>query len=275
MNVSAAPNKLTMPRITFDSLLADRCDESGKPEYWRPSVPKPTPYQWETYGIPGAIERVLALQLALELPVGQFVAEASRSELPVSSVTKKLLLSNIADENVHFYAFKYASQIYPISDLIAQEAECIARSWSEMLGHPIEKPALLECGVFTPALAFLQICGGQSLASIAGQIAKDEQRHVATNRGVMRKLGLDPGSPAKHLDALCHETLSWLFDGLLVPCQASNRSWLFESDFDKDFLIQESSNLVKFGFSPGLNRLLIGGSIYVPPFEKENSEQAY
>lgn len=262
-------------KITFDSLLQSRCDETGRPAYWRPTKQKATPLQWDGYGIPEALERVLALQLELELPVGSFVREASKSELPVSETAKKLLLSNVIDEDVHYRAFKYASDTYPITLPVQQEAQSIAQSWIKAPGHPIEKPTLLETGVFTPALAFMQVCGGQAIATIAAQVAKDEQRHVATNRGVCRKLGIDPGKPAPHLEVLRQETMCWLFDGLSVPVSASNRNWLFRTDFDKYFLLQESANLVERGFSAGLNQLLSGGAVYVPPFEKENSEQAY
>lgn len=262
-------------KITFDSLLQSRCNADGKPVYWKPKKPKYTGFQWNDYGIPEVVEKVLALQLVLELPVGKFVSDASGSELPVSQVAKKLLLSNIGDENVHYHAFKYVADVYPVSKSTSCEAEAIAESWIKAPGHPIEKPTLLECGVFTPALAFLQICGGQSLQTIAAQVARDEQRHVATNRGVMRKLGMQPGSPSPHLDIYRYHTLEWLFDGLSVPSTVKNSYWFFERDFDKDFLIEESTNLVRQGFSFGLNQLLMGASIYVPPFEKENAEQSY
>lgn len=261
-------------KITFDSLLRSRCNEAGKPEYWRPTKPRYTPFQWDEYGIPQVIERVLALQLALELPVGKFVREASSAELPVSDTIKRLLLSNIVDEDVHYRAFKHAADIYPVSSTSQAEADAIAQHWIDAPGHPIEKPALLETGVFTPALAFLQVCGGQSLQSVAAQVARDEQRHTATNRGVCKKLGINPGEPAPHLEALRHDTLDWLFDGLSVPAEAPG-PWFFEANFDKDFLVTESGNLIKHGFSPCLNQLLIGGAIYVPPFEKENAEQSY
>lgn len=264
-----------MPTATFSTLLQNRCNnETGKPEYWKPNKLKRTPFQWDGYDISQVVERVLALQLVLELPVGRFVREASKSELSVSKTIKKLLLSNITDEDVHYRAFRYAADVYPVSSAVRQEAEAIAQEWIEAPGHPIEKPALLECGVFTPALAFLQVCGGQSLQGIAAQVARDEQRHVATNRGVMRKLGMDPGNPAPHLELRCRETLDWLFDGLSVPVTARG-PWFFEVDFDKDFLIEESANLVRYGFSPGLNQLLMGSSIYVPPFEQENNAQSY
>lgn len=262
-------------KITFDSLFESRCNESGKPEYWKPNIPQKTPFQWNDYGIPEVVEKVLALQLVLELPVGKFVSEASPSELPISTVAKKLLLSNIGDENVHYHAFKYAADVYPVSKSTLSEAQAIAQLWIKSPGHPIEKPTLLECGVFTPALAFLQICGGQSLQTLAALVARDEQRHVATNRGVMRKLGMQPGSPSPHLDVYRYHTLEWLFDGLAVPKTVKNSYWFFKRDFDKDFLILESTNLVRQGFSFGLNQLLMGASIYVPPFEKENAEQAY
>lgn len=264
-----------MPTITFSTLLQNRCNsETGKPEYWKPIKPKRTPFQWDGYGIPEVVERVLALQLVLELPVGRFVSEASKSELPVSATIKKLLFSNIGDENVHERAFRQASEVYPISQRVQGEADAIAQEWIEASGHPIEKPTLLECGVFTPALAFLQVCGGQSLQGVAAQVAKDEQRHVATNRGVMRKLGMDPANPAPHLELRCRETLDWLFDGLSVPVTAHG-PWFFKTDLDKDFLIEEAVNLVRYGISPGLNQLLEGAAIYVPPFEKENSEFLY
>lgn len=264
-----------MPTITFSNLLQNRCNsETGKPEYWKPTKPKHAPFQWDGYGIPEVVERVLALQMALELPVGKFVSEASKTELPVSATIKKLLLSNVGDENVHERAFRYASEVYPISKKIFFEAEAIAQVWIGAAGHPIEKPTLLECGVFTPALAFLQVCGGQALQGVAAQVAKDEQRHVATNRGAMRKLGMDPGNPAPYLEVCCRETLDWLFDGLSVPTSAKG-PWFFEVNFDKDFLIEESANLVRYALSPGLNQLLTGASIYVPPFEKENAEQSY
>jgi hypothetical protein len=250
--------------LTYQALYDARC-RYGKPHYWKPQDLPLTPLEFESGGIPAVIERCLALALCLEIPVGTWIAEATRQELPVDELTLRLLRSNIGDENVHLHAFKRAVEVYPVSDSVLADAEAIAQEWITAPGHPIEKAALTEVGVFVPAtLAVLRIFGGQSLSSLAASISKDEQRHVSTNRGVLKDLGYDPFAPSLSLDVFRYHTLAWMLDGLNVP----------EMALDKDFFIECSTELVKHGYSRELDQLTAGAD-YVPPFEKENRYQAY
>lgn len=236
----------------YETLLANR-------RKWKPTYLTPTPYDIEDGGVPVVIERILALALHLEIPVGNWITAATRRDLPVSDSALKLLRSNIGDENLHNIAFKRAIAAYPVSGSVMKDAESIAQEWIISPAHPLEKAALLECGVFMMSLAVMNICGGRSLFNLANNISRDEQRHIVTNRSVLREIGVDPQQPTPHLDVFRYHTLDWMFDSLNIP----------ELVIDKDWFIQQSTRLVCTGRSPELSELT-GGANYTPPFEVSN-----
>ena len=66
------------------------------------------------------IKRALALR-CLEIPVGDFINETMRGDLPEDRGCKKLLQSNVIDEEKHDIALNYAAQAHNIPDAFEQE----------------------------------------------------------------------------------------------------------------------------------------------------------
>lgn len=246
---------------TYEKLLTSRRNyRNGKARgfEWNPT---PLPYadiESQDNGIPQSIERVLALAMELELPVGEWVASATKKELPISDIAMELLLSNIADETVHYKAFSNAVELYPISDRTKLEASLIASQWMANLSHPIEKAMISECGVFLSSLAFLRLFGGLNLGTLAANVSRDEVRHVATNRGVIKDIGYDFLKPSHSLSNLYQDTVDWMLDKCTVP------------GLDKDFFIEQSTLLVTQGYAPELEEVTDGAQDYAP-FESSNA----
>ncbi len=262
---------------SYDSLLASRCLSDGTPHFWKPNPVKKEKFTLFTdddmpvdpdTGIDKAVQKILALGLQLELPVGQWVMEARKKELSnIPDVARKLLATNIKDEFAHERGIRFASEAYPISADILDESVLIADRWNSSEGHIIERAALAETGVFLVSLAILRLAGGKSLAAMAEQISRDEQRHVTTNRGICRDIGLNPMNPHSGLRTLVKDTLDWVTDGFSIRADDIGESF----DFDKDFLMRSSDSLIETGKAVQLDSLL-SFSTYTPPFEVANKD---
>lgn len=252
--------------VTFKELYDDRC-QNNKPFYWKPQSMRATPLEFQgDYGIEETVKRLIAAGLALEMPVGEFISAATKKDLPIPSDARDLLISNIGDEGVHFRAFKEAAKAYPVSDALMQEAEAVTKAWQEAPGHEIEKAEILEAGIFLCTLSVFRVVGGESLTTLSIQISKDEARHVATNRGVLPYLGIDPTKPRPELDKLRVETMNWLLEPLKVPAN----QYGFYRDMDFEFLKEQSDLLLSTGRSTDLEELTEGAN-YSPPFESRNA----
>ena len=57
------------------------------------------------------VQRALALR-CLEIPVGDFITQAMKGDLPEDAGCKDLLLSNVVDEEKHDIALNYACLLY-------------------------------------------------------------------------------------------------------------------------------------------------------------------
>ena len=68
------------------------------------------------------IQRALALR-CLEIPVGDFINEAMRGDLPDVRGCKKLLQSNVIDEEKHDIALNFAAEAHDIPASFEKEAE--------------------------------------------------------------------------------------------------------------------------------------------------------
>lgn len=253
-----------MTTFTYQSLYESRC-RYGKPFYWKPQVLKKEAFDFDTDGVPECLERILAMALHLEIPVGSWVANANKQDLPISDVAHKLLRSNIGDENVHFYQFKHAVNAYGVSDQVMAEAEEIGKMWEQNESHPLEKAQLAETGVFLTSLSLMRIAGGNSLCTVAMLVSQDETRHVATNRGILKDIGIDPSAPNQPLENLRNTTLDWLLEGLNL----SGEYLGFDFNLDREFFKEQATSLVTTGRSEVLEELTDGSS-YTPPFESAN-----
>jgi len=241
--------------VTYDSLLASKV--TWKP---RPDAYGYTPLYYDE--LAEFLGRSIALGLSLELPVGSWIAAATKKELSVSESAMRVLRSNIGDESLHFHGFTFLGDAYPHHRQYIDEASSLAVEWGSSPEHEILKSYALEAGVFLTGLAFLRLCS-DSAGLLAMHISADEQRHVATNAGVLGDLGMSshrlPEVPAS-LMRLQRETLDWLFNGFSMPAWGIDSNW-----------VQEQAHLLLTqGYSLELADLT-DIATYVPPFENANS----
>lgn len=232
-----------MTNLTYKGLLESRLNyRNGKARgyEWTPTkMPKTSLVQLDK-GVPETISKIIALALAMEIPVSDWVGEATKKELPISNHAKELLLSNCADEVVHYRAFQYAAEDYLLEDY--KDTAAIFAEWNTDDYHPIMKAGYAEMGVFLVSLSILRLFGGESLSMLAGNVSRDEMRHVATNRGVLADIGHDFKQVAA-IDRVVEKTLDWMLWDLKVP------------GLDKDFFMQQSKLLISDGYAPELEEL--------------------
>ena len=248
-----------MAVLSYNDLLTNRLNyKNGKSRglEWKPVKMPYTPIDYDQEGVPETLEKIIALALKLELPVGEWVGEATKKELPIHDVAKDLLLSNIADETVHYKAFSFAAEDYLTNQKYLDEADVFLKAWDTGNFHPIEKACYAEVGVFLVSLAVMRIFGGETLCTLAGNVSRDEMRHVATNKGVLADIGYD-FTEHTSVNKLVDETLSWMLDDLKVP------------GMGKAFFMKQSKLLIKDGYSPALERLT-NGAEDVSNFESPN-----
>lgn len=250
----------------------ERCyvtaDEKLVPEYWHPQVIDCVPYTLHadatkvcdpSWGVHDVIQRILALGLELELPVGEFVADYLSTE--ERSSLRLLLKSNVADEAHHFRGFQLAADAYPLTEDVKAEAKVVSGYWMEMKESTpsIALAAALEIGVFLPSLAALRLFGGSSLARMADGISRDEYRHAAVNRMLIDNIGYN----LMDLRQVILSTVVWLFQGLDIPesVLGVNVNWeLFE---------KASYDLIETGSANQLDDL-VNYADHLLPFEISN-----
>jgi|SanBayMetagenome_1026888.scaffolds.fasta_scaffold00372_6 hypothetical protein len=234
-----------MTKLTYRSLLESRNNYNSRNgkctgfEWTASKMPK-TPLVQMSQGVPETVSKVIALALTLELNVGEWIADATKKELPVTEDAYKLLLSNIGDETLHYRAFQYAAEDYLLEDY--KDTQAIFAEWNTDDYHPIMKAAYAEMGVFLVSLSILRLFGGESLSMLAGNVSRDEMRHVATNRGVLANIGHD-FKQVGAIDKLVEKTLDWMMSDLKVP------------GLDKDFFMTQSKLLISDGYAPELEEL--------------------
>jgi len=175
-------------------------------------------------GTEDAISRCLALRV-LEIPVGDFISEATNREVPESA--RKILSMNITDEINHDIALNYVAAAMACDQKTEAHARQIAEAWINHPDHPIVKAMVLERSIFFTILPFFRAFGNAGLRTTSADISRDEQIHVATNSLVCAELELTP-SPS--LDKLRKATAHWLFDPLKGVEKLSKKFWTDSSD---------------------------------------------
>jgi hypothetical protein len=257
---------------TFQSLYASRCVQKGEklvPVFWKPQPIEQHPLTLfaddtcpvqKDWGCDAVIERIIALGLCCEIPVGDFVRDAGKGDLPADPILPTLLRSHVADEAAHDLGFRLVVEKYPVTQNRDLEAEDIAHQWKTLNLHPIVPAAALEVGVFLASLGAMRLFGGKSLSHIAAQIAKDEYRHVAVNMAVMQGLKLEFGDKVL---SLVDETVGWIFQGLNIP--------EFDTGVtvDSAFFRRASHELINTGMARDLDELCTYSNHYAP-FEISN-----
>ena len=175
------------------------------------------------------VKRALALR-CLEIPVGDFIDEAMRGDLPDVAGCEKLLRSNVIDEEKHDIALNYAAQAHKIPARYEAEAKRIRDAWLELDRHPVLKAVVLERSVFFVLLPIFRFLGDTGLRTTSADISRDEQTHVAANTLVCEALGLKTD---KTLNNLRRATVAWVLQSLSGESDnkhLSSNFWLNSSD---------------------------------------------
>jgi hypothetical protein len=175
----------------------------------------------------------------MELPVGDFIADALNNEVPEAAVG--LLRSNIKDEENHDLALGYIANAVGVDEKAEAEAKRIRQAWVDHPDHTVLKAMVAERAIFFVLLPFFRFNGDAGMRTVSADISRDEQVHVATNSLVCRELGLTI-SPS--LDKLRKATIAWVMQPL--KAQVSNKY------LDKDFWLQQSDSLMYSGKAEGL-----------------------
>ena len=173
-----------------------------------------------------AVQRALALR-SLEIPVGDFIAEAMKGDLPQgieSEGCRELLLSNVKDEEKHDIALDFAANAHQIPDRLEKEAAHITKAWLELDRHPVLKAVVLERSVFFVLLPIFRFLGDTGLRTTSADISRDETVHVAANTIVCQELGLKTD---KELNKLRRATIAWV----LKPLQGEANNKHLSSNF--------------------------------------------
>jgi hypothetical protein len=175
------------------------------------------------------VQRALALR-CLEIPVGDFISEAMKGDLPDIAGCKELLISNVKDEENHDIALNFAAQAHKVSPRFEAEAEKIKNAWLELDRHPVLKAVVLERSVFFVLLPIFRFLGDTGLRTTSADISRDEQTHVAANTLVCEALGLKSD---KKLNDLRRATVSWVLQSLQgeeTNKHLSSNFWMASSD---------------------------------------------
>jgi hypothetical protein len=164
----------------------------------------------------------------MELPVGDFIHEALKHEVP--EMARDLLLSNIRDEEKHDLALGYIANAIGVDETAEEEAKRLRDAWISHPDHTVLKAMVAERAIFFVLLPFFRFNGDAGLRTVSADISRDEQVHVATNSLVCRELGLD-WSPS--LDKLRKATINWVMQpltGVHTNKYLNKNFWLDASD---------------------------------------------
>ena len=189
-------------------------------------------------GAEETIYRALAIR-HMELPVGDFITDALDKDVP--DMARKLLLSNVKDEENHDLALGYIANAMGVDEQAEEEAKRLRDAWVAHPDHTLLKALVAERAVFFVLLPFFRFNGDAGLRTVSADISRDEQVHVATNSLVCRELGLN-WSPS--LDKLRKATINWV----MQPLKANNPN----KYLNKKFWLDSSDRLMYEGKAPEL-----------------------
>ena len=189
-------------------------------------------------GAEETIYRALAIR-HMELPVGDFINDALKNEIPKASVD--LLRSNIKDEENHDLALGYIANAIGTDPKAEAEAQRLREAWVTHPDHTLLKALVAERAIFFVLLPFFRFNGDAGLRTVSADISRDEQVHVSTNTLVCTEMGLNY-SPS--LDKLRKATINWVMEPL-------GRNTV-NKYLDKKFWLDSSDNLMYQGKAPEL-----------------------
>ena len=188
------------------------------------------------YGAEETIYRALAIR-HMELPVGTFITEGLEKNVPENA--RKLLESNVTDEENHDLALGYIANSIGVDPASEAEALRLRSAWEQHPDHTITKALVAERAIFFVLLPFFRFNGDAGLRTVSADISRDEQIHVATNSLVCHELGL---SPSQSLDKLRKATINWVLQPLGINTT--------DKYLDKKFWLDASDRLMYEGKAP-------------------------
>ena len=187
-----------------------------------------------------AIYRALAVR-CLELPVGSFITEGLEKTVPESA--RKLLISNVKDEDNHDLALGYIANALGVDEKAEKEALRLRDAWVSHPDHTIVKALVAERAIFFVLLPFNRFNGDAGLRTVSADISRDEQIHVACNSLVCSELGL---TWSQSLDKLRKATIQWIMEPL-----GRNTD---DKYLDRKFWTDSSDRLMYEGKAPELSQ---------------------
>ena len=187
----------------------------------------------------GAEETILrALSIRhMELPVGSFITEALEKSIPDNA--RKLLESNVKDEERHDLALGYIADVHNVNDKDEKEGKLLRDAWISHPDHTILKALVAERAIFFVLLPFFRFNGDPAIRTVAADISRDEQIHVGCNTLVCHELGV---SPSPSLDKLRKATINWVMEPLGINTT--------DKYLDKNFWLNASDRLMYEGKAP-------------------------
>ncbi|ADP00070.1 hypothetical protein PRUG_00045 [Prochlorococcus phage P-SSP6] len=186
------------------------------------------------------IYRALAVR-CLELPVGSFIEEGLEKDIPEPA--RKLLISNVKDEDNHDLALGYIANALGVDEKAEKEALRLRDAWVSHPDHTIVKALVAERAIFFVLLPFNRFNGDAGLRTVSADISRDEQIHVATNSLVCSELGL---TWSKSLDKLRKATIQWIMEPLGRNTE--------DKYLDRKFWTDSSDRLMYEGKAPELSQ---------------------
>ena len=215
-----------MRKHPYDKLL----DRKSK---WSPV--KPTAGKLKE-GAEETILRALSIR-HMELPVGSFIIEALEKGVPDNA--RKLLKSNVEDEERHDLALGYIADVHNVTDKDEKEGKLLRDAWVSHPDHTILKALVAERAIFFVLLPFFRFNGDAAIRTVSADISRDEQIHVGSNTLVCSELGL---SASNSLDKLRKATINWVMEPLGINTT--------DKYLDKNFWLDASDRLMYEGKAP-------------------------
>ena len=187
----------------------------------------------------GAEETILrALSIRhMELPVGSFISEALEKGVPDNA--RKLLKSNVEDEERHDLALGYIADVHNVTDKDEKEGKLLRDAWVSHPDHTILKALVAERAIFFVLLPFFRFNGDAAIRTVSADISRDEQIHVGSNTLVCAELGV---SASNSLDKLRKATINWVMEPLGINTT--------DKYLDKNFWLDASDRLMYEGKAP-------------------------
>jgi len=187
----------------------------------------------------GAEETILrALSIRhMELPVGSFINEALEKGVPDNA--RKLLKSNVEDEERHDLALGYIANAHNVTDKDEKEGKLLRDAWIKHPDHTILKALVAERAIFFVLLPFFRFNGDAAIRTVSADISRDEQIHVGSNTLVCAELGV---SASNSLDKLRKATINWVMEPLGINTT--------DKYLDKNFWLDASDRLMYEGKAP-------------------------